>query len=428
MKIIDYDGRLKTTIYNCKEFANFIKEYRYENLYFDKNIISNALLEKTLGSIDTMQTKVLDVSNNRIYNWSELGSISFNTKFISDLCRKTNTCGAHIKDDNGTSIHLTMGLSEYLFWEKINLVHNNSENYSDEEQIEKAIVNHFVSIIESYKGSFYKQYGYLYTYNMESIPTVGTLLKDFAFYINSKDNLSMYAEKLKTYLFPIINKDINFVNILKALTKYKGLSKYQDWERSGLYYSKDPEFFKFVFNSIKRKTGYVQEKRKVIDHAIDSGVIDKKLFALFIKKSTITIRRSIADYFSERSSSLETFKQKLKYLISYYDKEDFCKKEESSLYKTLRRYKPQDYEMVELEEYYGYGKDDKLSYLNKALLFADEEVKKVQHGLIAISQEKDYSVQRIVVDYISKENSVWVVPNIIEPYLKRRLNEKMVGV
>ena len=89
-------------------------------------------------------------------------------------------------------------------------------------------------------------------------------MSDLIFHLNDIDGNGS-LEIIKSYLYPAIDKNIDFMSIVKSLEEDKDKSDidrqiYNHWKRSGEKHSKDPMFYKYVFNGIKRSSGYVQEK------------------------------------------------------------------------------------------------------------------------------------------------------------------------
>ena len=148
MKIIDYDGRLTRTLRRSKDFRVFLKQQKYQDLYFDKAILGNALLSKTLDGIDRIEDQMLE---RRDYHLNRLDGIGFNTMFLSDLCKITNACGAYVKNEEGIVKHLPMGMSEYLYWKKKNIIHSSDDYPSDEKDLLDLITEQFITLIESYR-------------------------------------------------------------------------------------------------------------------------------------------------------------------------------------------------------------------------------------------------------------------------------------
>lgn len=421
MKIIDHSREFLLKLSMCKEFFNFAEQYSQGEVFLDKDILLKNMIEKMSASIDNVEKKINEVDH--FYSLSRVGNIVYSLENISSTSKDVKA--SYFIDEDGNKIYITM--AEYFFWKNLEELKLKNKKLPEDDDVSYRIKNYFNDFLESIRRGSGKEYGYIHFYDLSKYETVSKFIEEFVFYLGSKDNLTNFAESLKTYLFPVVNEDINFLNICKKLESTSNKRLAEEWVNSGLSYSKDPKFFEYRFNNIKRKNGYVQEKRSLIYRAIDAGVMDKKLFKLFIKKSTITIRRSLAYYFETRENKLSHLKSRAISLLDIYNG-DYEKVSENSLFQSLKRYELEDFSVICFSDYYSFSQEDKLNYLNSILEFVKEERDKVQDGLIAISQEQDYDVQRVVVNCISKENSIWVIPNITNSYLKRQLNEKIIGV
>ena len=421
MKIIDHSREFLFKLSMCKEFVTFAEQYSQGEVFLDKEVLLKNMIEKMSMSIDNVEQKINE--RDQFYSIGRMSSIVYSLDSLSSTSKDVKA--SYFVNEDGDRVYITM--AEYFFWKNLEELKLKNKNLSEEDNASYRVQNYFNDFFESVRGGSGKEYGYIYFYNLYKYETICKFIEEFVFYLGSKDNLTLYAESLKAYLFPVVNEDINFINICKKLEGTTNKRLAEEWENSGLSYSKDPEFFKYKFGKIKRKSGYVEEKRRLIYRAIDAGVTDKKLFQLFIKKSTITIRRSLADYFESRENQLVRLKSNAVSFLDLY-KSDYEKDSESSYFRSLKRHDMEDFRVIDFSDYYSFSQEDKLAYLDSILDFVSKERAKVQDGLIAISQEQDYSVQRVVVNCISKENSVWVIPNITHGYLKRQLNEKIMGV
>ena len=189
--------------------------------------------------------------------------------------------------------------------------------------------------------------------------------------------------------------------------------------------------------ALKEVLDMYKKKLSLIRKAFSNGAVDKPLAKLFIKKSTITIRRELAESFAVSQNSINQ--------CNYYAKEientakEFFENNSIDLkqyranirshYRLFLRYLLENIEIerIDIDDVVNLTHEEIKNYLSNTKVVFEEHSKLAQSGLIYISEEKDYNVQDNVVRYITKENSVWVLPNIQNHYHKRIINEKIIG-
>jgi hypothetical protein len=395
---------------NKVHIDNFFKQFKINELSLDLDAINVLVSKVTLGLLNERDTYAKDKS---LFSWSE--GIIHTSNAIGGIAKASGFCKLGNKNIN---------LEEYYFWNKMTNAENKYEIFR-EYLISRCTDRH--SNDRHYK------------INQE---TIQDMVADMIFYLNEIEGGS-YLECLKSYLYPAVDLNIDYLSILKDLEKDVnngiGLSRsvYDAWASSSKKNSKCPDLFKYLFDNIKRSSGYVQEKMALISQAFSNGAVDKKLAKLFIKKSTIRIRRELAQSFASLNSSVLSYKNNIDRILREIDKDHPEYKEKefrevksslNSLYRNLHYYSKSigishdPYAISEMSF------EELKEWCKSTLLLVEEKHKISQTGLIYISEEKDYQVQECVVNNITKENSIWVLPNIHSSYHKRIINNKIVGV
>jgi hypothetical protein len=409
MKIVDYDSQFFHTFKSSNKIIEFFeKEYKQPNYSIDFDA-TKVLIDRVINN------KFLELLDSTIKGKYSFGFGSLNVSFKT--INETVIASGFSKFGEENS---PLNLSEYIFWEKM----SSAETAEDK-------ISVFYNYLESIRGGSYNSR----FYEIRD-PSIVSLIEDAIFFINKDENPKFYTECLKTYLYPAIDKSIDFLEITKSLEEEKDKRLYRAWKNSGFRQSSDPRFFEYYFNKIKRSNGYVEEKLRIINYAFDCKAVDKKLAKLFIKKSTIRIRRNLAMSFANHQarinqciSSSQTIIKNLNSLQSIED--ESMRKSTTDLiqrsYNYITRSSEEGESILSYNDFYSLSFDDKVEYLNQLILDKKSQSEMPQSGLIHISAEEDYEVQDNVCRYISKENSVWVLPNIKHSYHQRLINEKLVG-
>lgn len=409
MKIVDYDNQFFHTFKSSNKIIEFFeKEYKQPSYSIDFDA-AKLLIDRV---INNKFLELLDSTIKGRYSFS-FGSLNVSFKTID----QTVVASGFSKFGENNS---PFNLSEYIFWEKMSA----TETVED-----KITVLH--NYFESCRGGSYNSR----FYEIKDT-SIASLIEDVIFFINKDENPKYYTEVVKTYLYPAIDKNIDFLEITKSLEEEKDQRLYRAWKNSGFRQSSDPRFFEYHFNKIKRSNGYVEEKLRIINYAFNCKAVDKKLAKLFIKKSTIRIRRNLANSFANHQARINhcvsTSQEIIKNLNLLQSTEDESRRRSiidliQRCYNSITRHSEEGESFLNYNDFYALHFDDKIEYLNRLILDKKSQSEMPQSGLIHISAEEDYEVQDNVCRYISKENSVWVLPNIKNSYHQRLINEKLIG-
>ena len=408
MKIKDFDRNFLNYLSKIPQAEMFIENYQVPNVNMDLESINVALSNIVLDNLNSLDEKLLTGDD---YAWGS--KISFSTNKISNISKSLSLVNVAGKPAS---------LKEYYFWKKMDDIDATGSNTKS-----NIFINHLKDHCYDYSSSSY----------VIGDDSIKELLLGLVLHINDlREHESNHSkiELIKAYLYPAIDSNIDFLSILKELEKDgKDIDLFRVWERSALKNSRDPKLFKYLFGKIKRSSGYVQRKMEVIRTAFSNNAVDKDLFKLFIKKSTITIRRELAETFASKQIFVLRVRNITDKIISHLELElgeDKEREKEFSMSYFYRKLPPlleSELSILSYEDFIMESNEDKLAYIKEIDLFLTKESELAQSGLIYISEEKDYQVQRKVVDYITKENSVWVLPNISDSYCRRILNNKIIG-
>lgn len=201
-------------------------------------------------------------------------------------------------------------------------------------------------------------------------------------YNSIKDSFSLEDSQMKVSLSKYLDFNFDYLSICKMLDEKIALAEVDEdksaiasslkfWQGVGLDNSKSSDFFEYVYFGVKRAPGSTAFKRTVIEKSFANEAFSEKIIEKVVKSSPISLKRSIVSNLCDLLSSIHWERR------------------------TLLRAKEKN------EEY----DEDRLSELQ-------EKVDQFNEVLILFAPVVDRQVQRNLVDNISSENLVWLVPSV----------------
>lgn len=201
-------------------------------------------------------------------------------------------------------------------------------------------------------------------------------------YDSIKDSFSLEDSRIKVSLSRYLDFNFDYLSICKMLDEKIALaeddedkaaitSSLEFWQGVGLDNSKSSDFFEHVYFGIKRAPGSTAFKRTVIEKSFENEAFSDKIIEKVVKSSPISLKRSIVSN-----------------LCDLLNKSSW---ERRSLLRAKERNEQYD--------------EDRLNELQ-------EKVDQFNEVLIMFAPVIDRQVQQNLVDNISSENLVWLVPSV----------------
>ena len=192
---------------------------------------------------------------------------------------------------------------------------------------------------------------------------------------------------LKLEGYPAVSYDYN--EVLKSLEDNQVGEEYRFWLERYMktLTSYDEEAFEKLYLSIKRAPGATEVRRFILETAIKEEALSEKILSKIVKSAPISLRRSIVKNLCYQKADCNR--------ILYY---------ENSTRRSWAHYSDEE--------------------------FADARKKsdKLEAKLILFAPIQDYNIQSNLVDYLNKDNLVWIVPAVSSlgrSYLTDKLQLKM---
>ena len=189
-------------------------------------------------------------------------------------------------------------------------------------------------------------------------------------------SLTLSDSKLIFSLREVLNLNLDYLGSLKSLSESPNRAPYDLWLKEGLKNSLSEDFFNYAFFSVKRAPGSTDIKREIIFAAMERGCLSDSIVNKVVKSSPITLKRAIV---KALSNELQTLK---------------------------------------------WGKKDPP---------AQKIMDKVESAIILFAPVQDMEIQDYLVETVSDDNLVWLVPAIsmlghhwVSSKLERRLDQTRV--